>query len=408
MDQPTDSAPMAAAKTADSHAKLTRLQRLKRRVGFRLSPVNRRRLERFKAHKLGYRAFLIFSTLFVSTLFAEFIANDRPLIVSYKGEILFPVLVDYPEEKFGGFLAVTDYRTPDIANEINANGWMLWPPIRYSYDTINKDYPGRIGENGICLGYPAPPPWASSAKLCDAPANQVARYKELGNTNWLGLDNQGRDVVARVIYGFRVSVLFGLLLTIVSSALGIIAGAVQGYFGGRVDLIFQRILEIWNSIPELFVLLILSSLFVPSFWTLLGILLVFNWTSLVGLVRAEFLRGRNLEYVRAARALGLSDWQIMFKHLLPNAMVATLTFLPFKLSGGIAALTALDFLGLGMPPGSPSLGELLLQGKKHLEAPWLGISGFVAVSIILSLAIFMGEAVRDALDPRKTFRRGKT
>jgi microcin C transport system permease protein len=329
-------------------------------------------------------------------------------MISYKGEILFPVLVDYPEEKFGGFLAVTDYRTPDIANEINANGWMLWPPIRYSYDTINKDYPGRIGENGICLGYPAPPPWASSLKLCDAPADQVARFKELGNTNWLGLDSQGRDVVARVIYGFRISVLFGLILTIVSSALGVLAGAVQGYFGGKTDLIFQRLLEIWNSIPELFVLLILSSLFVPGFWTLLGILLIFSWTSLVGLVRAEFLRGRNLEYVRAARALGLSDWQIIFKHLLPNAMVATLTFVPFKLSGGIAALTALDFLGLGMPPGSPSLGELLLEGKKHLEAPWLGISGFISISIILSLAIFMGEAVRDALDPRKTFRQMKS
>ena len=374
------------------------------RERFKLSPVNRRRLARFKAHKLGYRSFIIFTSLFVFSLFAEFFANDRPLIVSYKGEILFPVLVDYPEEKFGGFLAIADYRVPDIANEINANGWMLWPPIRYSYDTINKDYPGRIGNNGICLGYPSPPPWSSSAKLCDAPADQLARYQALGNTNWLGLDNQGRDVLARVIYGFRISVLFGLILTIVSSAIGVFAGAVQGYFGGKTDLIFQRILEIWTSIPELFVLLILSSLFVPGFWTLLGILLLFSWTSLVAVVRAEFLRGRNLEYVRAARALGLSDWQIMFKHLLPNAMVATLTFLPFKLSGGIAALTALDFLGLGMPPGSPSLGELLLQGKQHLEAPWLGISGFVAVSIILSLAIFMGEAVRDALDPRKSFR----
>jgi len=399
MDQKTDE---TVETGVAEPKKLTRFQRFKRR--FRLSPVNRRRIERFKAHKLGYRSFVVFAVLFFVSLFAEFIANDRPLLVSYKGEILFPVLVDYPEEKFGGFLAVTDYRTPEIANEIKAHGWMLWPPIRYSYDTINKDYPGRIGDNGICLGYPAPPPWASSMKLCDAPADQLARFNELGNTNWLGLDSQGRDVVARVIYGFRVSVLFGLLLTIVSSALGIVAGAVQGYFGGKVDLIFQRLLEIWNSIPELFVLLILSSLFVPGFWTLLGILMIFSWTSLVGLVRAEFLRGRNLEYVRAARALGLSDWQIIFKHLLPNATVATLTFLPFKLSGGIAALTALDFLGLGMPPGSPSLGELLLEGKKHLEAPWLGISGFVAVSIILSLAIFMGEAVRDALDPRKTFR----
>jgi len=407
MDQRTDS-PKELASAAPKPAQPRWFSGLRRRLRLRLSPVNRRRLDRFKKHKLGYRSFLIFSGLFLITLFAEFIANDRPLIVSYKGEILFPVLVDYPEEKFGGFLAVTDYRTPDIADEINANGWMIWPLIRYSYSTINKDYPGRIGENGICLGYPAPPPWASSLKLCDAPEDQIKRYKALGNTNWLGLDNQGRDVLARVIYGFRVSVLFGLILTIVSSALGIFAGAVQGYFGGKVDLIFQRLLEIWNSIPELFVLLILSSLFVPGFWTLLGILLLFSWTALVGLVRAEFLRGRNLEYVRAARALGLSDWQIMFKHLLPNAMVATLTFLPFRLSGGIAALTALDFLGLGMPPGSPSLGELLLQGKKHLEAPWLGISGFVAVSIILSLAIFMGEAVRDALDPRKTFRQGKS
>jgi microcin C transport system permease protein len=378
------------------------------RLGVRLSPVNQRRLERFKSHKLGYRSFLIFSGLFLVTLFAEFIANDRPLIASYQGEILFPVVVDYPEEKFGGFLAVTDYKTPEIQDEINANGWMLWPPIRYSYNTINKDYPGRISDTGICLGYPAPPPWASSMKLCEAPPEQVSRYKAFGNTNWLGLDNQGRDVLARVIYGFRISVLFGLLLTLVASAIGVLAGAVQGYFGGKIDLFFQRVLEIWNSIPELFVLLIISSMFIPGFWTLLGILLLFSWTSLVGVVRAEFLRGRNLEYVRAARALGLSDWQIMFKHLLPNAMVATLTFLPFKLSGGIAALTALDFLGLGMPPGSPSLGELLLQGKKHLEAPWLGISGFVAVSIILSLAIFMGEAVRDALDPRKSFNQGKS
>ena len=376
-------------------------QWLGRRFGWRLSPVNRRRLERFKAHKLGYRAFLIFSALFLVTLFAEFIANDRPLIASYKGEILFPVLVDYPEEKFGGFLAVTDYRTPDIQNEINANGWMVWPLIRYSYDTINKDYPGRNGSNGICLGYPAPPPWASKMTLCDAPPEQLARYHELGSMNWLGLDNQGRDVLARVIYGFRVSVLFGLILTIVSSIIGVLAGAVQGYFGGKVDLFFQRILEIWNSIPELFVLLIISSMFIPGFWTLLGILLLFSWTSLVGVVRAEFLRGRNLEYVRAARALGLSDWQIMFKHLLPNAMVATMTFLPFKLSGSIAALTSLDFLGLGLPSGSPSLGEMLTQATGNLQAPWLGLAAFLSIATLLSLLIFIGEAVRDALDPRK-------
>lgn len=405
MDQKTD------IKSVSIPAKprpIGMFERLAARFGWRLSLINKRRLERFKAHKLGYRSFQLFSTLFLLTLFAEFIANDRPLIASYKGEILFPVLVDYPEEKFGGFLAVTDYKTPDIQNEIQANGWMLWPPIRYSYDTTNKDYPGRIGSNNVCLGYPAPPPWASRMKYCDAPAEQVARYEAFGNTNWLGLDNQGRDVVARIIYGFRLSTVFGLLLTIVSSIIGVAAGAVQGYFGGKVDLIFQRFLEIWNSIPKLFILLILSSIFVPSFWTLLVILMFFSWTSLVGLVRAEFLRGRNLEYVRAARALGLTDAQIMFKHLLPNAMIATLTFLPFELSGGIGSLTALDFLGLGMPPGSPSLGELLLQGKKHLEAPWLGISGFISVSLILSLTVFIGEAVRDALDPRKTFKQGKS
>ena len=407
MDKKTD------APVIETKPKISWLERLVNRFGWRITPVNRRRLERFKAHKLGYRSFQIFMVLFLVTLFAEFIANDRPLVAMYKGELLFPVLVDYPEEKFGGFLAVTDYRTPEIANEISANGWMIWPLIRYSYDTINKDYPGRMGSNKVCLGYPAPPPWArvlpwaAGLPLCEAPPDQIARYQTLGNTNWLGLDNQGRDVVARIIYGFRISVLFGLLLTIISSIIGVLAGAVQGYFGGWTDLIFQRVLEIWNSIPELFVLLIISSLFVPGFWTLLGILLLFSWTSLVGLVRAEFLRGRNLEYVRAARALGLTDWQIMFKHLLPNAMVATLTFLPFKLSSGIGLLTALDFLGLGMPPGSPSLGELLLQGKQHLEAPWLGISGFFAVSIILSLAVFIGEAVRDALDPRKTFRQSK-
>ena len=407
MDKKTD------APVIDAKPKTFWLERLVNRFGWRITPVNRRRLERFKAHKLGYRSFQIFMALFLVTLFAEFIANDRPLVAMYKGELLFPVLVDYPEEKFGGFLAVTDYRTPEIANEISENGWMIWPLIRYSYDTINKDYPGRMGSNKVCLGYPAPPPWArvlpwaAGLPLCEAPPDQIARYQTLGNTNWFGLDNQGRDVVARIIYGFRISVLFGLLLTIVSSIIGVLAGAVQGYFGGWTDLIFQRVLEIWNSIPELFVLLIISSLFVPGFWTLLGILLLFSWTSLVGLVRAEFLRGRNLEYVRAARALGLTDWQIMFKHLLPNAMVATLTFLPFKLSSGIGLLTALDFLGLGMPPGSPSLGELLLQGKQHLEAPWLGISGFISVSIILSLAVFIGEAVRDALDPRKTFRQAK-
>lgn len=371
---------------------------------FTLSPINRRRWNNFKANRRGYWSLIIFLILFVLSLFAEFIANDRPIMVRYKGETLFPVLVDYPESKFGGFLAVTDYKDPHNIQEIESNGWMLWPPIRYSYNTINKDYPRRKGDGGLCLGFPAPPPWASDAELCETTPEQLARYQTWGNTNWLGLDDQGRDVVARIIYGFRISVLFGLILTALASVIGIAAGAVQGYFGGRVDLFFQRFLEIWSSIPYLYVLLIISSVLIPGFWTLLFVLLLFQWTGLVGVVRAEFLRARNFEYITAAKALGLTDAKIMWKHVLPNAMVATLTFLPFQLSGSISSLTALDFLGLGLPPGSPSLGELLLQGKKHLEAPWLGLSGFFTLAIMLSLLIFIGEAVRDALDPRKTFR----
>jgi microcin C transport system permease protein len=314
-------------------------------------------------------------------------------------------MVDYPEQKFGGFLAVTDYKDPVILDEISKNGWMLWPPVRYSYSSINKDFPRVQGTvDGQCLGFPAPPPWASSKKLCDAPPDQIARFTAIGNRNWLGTDDQGRDVLARMIYGFRISVLFALILTILSSILGIFAGAVQGYFGGKVDLVFQRFLEIWSSIPELYVLIIISSVLIPGFWTLLFVLLCFSWVGLVGVVRAEFLRGRNLEYITAARALGLSNAKIMFKHLLPNAMVATLTFLPFKLSGSVTALTALDFLGLGLPPGSPSLGELLAQGKSNLQAPWLGIAAFASIAALLSLLIFIGEAVRDALDPRKTFK----
>ena len=379
--------------------------KVRARLAIKLTPINQRRWENFKSNKRGYYSLIVFLTLFGLSLLAPVIANDRPLLVSYKGELLFPMMVNYPESKFGGFLAVTDYKIPENLEEIEKNGWMLWPLIRYSYNTINKDYPLRKAPDGTtCLGYPAPPPWASSAALCDAPADQIARYKAWGNTNWLGLDDQGRDIVARIIYGFRISVLFGLILTTIASTIGIITGALQGYFGGRVDLVVQRFIEIWTSIPTLFVLLIISSLLVPGFWTLLAILLLFEWTGLVGVVRAEFLRGRNLEYVRAARALGLADAQIMFKHLLPNAMVATVTYLPFQFSSAIGSLTALDFLGLGLPPGSPSLGELLLQGKKHLEAPWLGISGFLSIAITLSLLIFIGEAFRDALDPRKTFR----
>ena len=383
---------------------------------FQVSPLNRRRWENFKANRRGYWSLVIFCALFFISLIAELLANDRPLIARYKGETLFPVLFHYNEEKFGGFLAVTDYRDPAILNEIEANGWMLWPPIRSSYDAINKDYPTRVNSDGVCeverngrkepagLGYPAPPPWTTSVPLCTPPPEQLARFNALGNTNWLGLDTNGRDVLARVIYGFRLSVLFGLLLTILSSVVGIAAGAVQGYFGGRTDLIFQRFLEIWSAMPELYILIIVSAVIERGFWTLLIILLLFSWTSLVGVVRAEFLRARNFEYVRAAKALGLSDAKIMYKHLLPNAAVATLTFLPFKMSASVAALTALDFLGLGLPAGSASLGELLLQGKNAIEAPWLGLTAFFTVAIMLSLLIFIGEAVRDAFDPRMTYR----
>ena len=368
------------------------------------SPIWQRRWQVFKSNKRGYFSLKLFLGIFVLSMCAELIANDKPILARYKGELLSPFLFDYPESKFGGFLAVTDYKDPEIKSEIEANGWMLWPPIRYSFGSINKDYPRIKGSEDRCLGFPSPPHWATRAAYCDAPEDQRARFHAVGNRNWLGTDDQGRDVVARVIYGLRLSLLFGIILTIVSAVIGVTAGAVQGYFGGWVDLAFQRFLEIWASIPYLYVLIIISSVLVPGFWTLLGVLLLFQWTSLVGVVRAEFLRGRNFEYVRAAKALGLSDWKIMFKHLLPNAMVATLTFLPFKLSASITALTALDFLGLGLPPGSPSLGELLAQGKNNLQAVWLGMTAFVSLAVILSLLIFIGEAVRDAFDPRKTFR----
>ncbi|MEZ5923549.1 MAG: ABC transporter permease [Hyphomicrobiaceae bacterium] len=349
--------------------------RLSRLLERHLSPLNRRRLASFVANRRGFVSFWLFLVLFLVSLLADVIANDKPLLVSYQGGLYMPVFKSYPETAFGGeFETEADYRDPFLKDLIaEAGGWMLWPLIPYSYDTINLDLP-----------VPAPAPPSAD--------------------NWLGTDDQGRDVVARVIYGFRISVLFGLILTVVSSIVGVIIGALQGYFGGWVDLVGQRIIEIWGSIPSLYVLLIVASVLVPGFWTLLAILLVFSWTALVGLVRAEFLRGRNFEYVRAARALGLSDRQIMFKHLLPNAMVSTLTFLPFILSGSITALTSLDFLGLGMPPGSPSLGELLAQGKANLQAPWLGITAFVTLSVLLSLVVFIGEAVRDALDPRKTFQ----
>ncbi len=370
-----------------------------RRPGRRpwLSPINRRRWQNFCANRRGYWSLWLFLILFVLSLFAEFLANDKPILAYYKGEVLFPVLVDYPEEKFGGFLAVTDYRDPIISEEIEANGWMVWPPIRYSYRTVNNEIPEAA---------PAKPSWMYTKE------ERCGRYMQgvddpactPGNWNWLGTDDQARDVLSRVIYGFRISVLFGLILTGASALIGVSAGAIQGYFGGWTDLLFQRFIEIWSSIPVLYLILIIAAVLPPGFFILLGIMLLFSWVAFVGVVRAEFLRARNFEYVSAARALGVSNRTIIFRHLLPNAMVATLTFLPFILNGSITTLTSLDFLGFGLPPGSPSLGELLRQGQRNLNAPWLGIAGFLSLSIMLSLLIFIGEAVRDAFDPRKTFK----
>ncbi|TCA25149.1 ABC transporter permease [Rhizobium leguminosarum bv. viciae] len=362
-----------------------------------LSPTNIRRWQNFRANGRGYWALWLFMVLFILSLFAEFIANDRPIIASYKGEILFPVLIDYPEEKFGGFLAETDYRSSVITDEINANGWMIWPPIRYSYRSVNSNIPHSA---------PTAPFWLMTKEERCAGYPQGVNDPDCtpGNLNWLGTDDQARDVLARVIYGFRISVLFGLVLTICSAVIGVTAGAVQGYFGGWTDLLLQRFIEIWSSMPVLYILLIIAALLPPGFFVLLGIMLLFSWVGFVGIVRAEFLRARNFEYVRAARALGVNNRTIMWRHLLPNAMVATLTFLPFILSGSITTLTSLDFLGFGMPPGSPSLGEMIAQGKTNLQAPWLGLTAFFAMSIMLSLLIFIGEAVRDAFDPRKTFQ----
>lgn len=336
-----------------------------------LSPIARRRLRQFRSNRRGWYALWLFLLLFALTLPAEFVANDRPLVVSYAGSLHYPVFRDYPETAFGGdFETAADYRDPFVADLINESGWMLWPPVRYSYDTINYDLP-----------VPAPAPPSSE--------------------NLLGTDDQGRDVLARIIYGFRISVLFGLTLTLFSSIIGVAAGAVQGYFGGWVDLIGQRLMEVWSGLPMLYLLIILASIVEPTFWWLLGLMLLFSWMSLVGVVRAEVLRARNFDYVKAATALGVGRWTVLYRHVLPNAMVATLTFLPFILNGSITTLTSLDFLGFGLPPGSPSLGELLAQGKQNLQAPWLGISGFVVLAVMLSLLIFIGEAVRDAFDPRR-------
>ena len=343
-----------------------------RKPQLNLSPINQRRWESFKANRRGLWSLRIFLVMFLVTLCAEFIANDKPLILRYDESLYAPVFFSYPETAFGGdFETEADYRDPYVKKLIEDKGWILWPPIKYSYNTINLD---------LTVSAPAPP----------------------NGENWLGTDDQGRDVLARLIYGFRISVLFGLSLTIFSSLIGIAAGAVQGYFGGWTDLLFQRFIEIWTSVPSLYLLIIIASVIEPGFWILLGILLLFSWVSLVGVVRAEFLRARNFEYVLAARALGVGTFTLMCRHLLPNAMVATLTFLPFLLNASITTLTSLDFLGFGLPPGSPSLGELLAQGKANLQAPWLGLTGFFTIAFMLSLLIFIGEAVRDAFDPRNT------
>jgi microcin C transport system permease protein len=336
-----------------------------------LSPLMRRRLASFRGSRRGYWSFWIFIALFGLSLGAELLANDRPLLVRYDGRLSVPVVRGYPETAFGGQLPTEAvYRDPDVRRLIEARGWMVWAPVPFRYDTIDWELPGRA---------PGRPSWR----------------------HWLGTDDQGRDLLARLIYGFRISVLFGLVLTLASSVVGVAAGAVQGYFGGWVDLTLQRFMEVWSGLPVLYLLIILASIVQPSFWWLLGLMLLFSWMSLVGVVRAEFLRARNLDYVRAARALGVRNTVIMGRHLLPNAMVATLTFLPFILNGAITTLTSLDFLGFGLPPGAPSLGEILAQGKANLQAPWLGLTGFVVLAVMLSLLVFVGEAVRDAFDPRK-------
>jgi len=343
------------------------LKKIKR---LQLNPINQRRWRSFKTNRRGFWCLWIFLALFFISLFAEFIANDKPVLVYHNSSLYFPIFNYYPETTFGGeFETEAEYRDPFVKELIDAKGFALWPLIPFADDTINYN-----------LTVPAPAPPSAD--------------------NWLGTDDQGRDIVARLIYGFRISVLFGLCLTLVSSFIGVSAGALQGYYGGWIDLLGQRFMEIWSGLPVLYLLIILASIVQTNFWWLLGIMLLFSWMMLVDLVRAEFLRGRNLEYVRAARALGLKDLTIMFRHILPNAMVSTITFMPFILSGSVTTLTALDFLGFGLPAGSPSLGELLRQGKANLHATWIGISAFVVLSVMLTLLVFIGEAARDALDPR--------
>lgn len=336
-----------------------------------MTPLTHQRIASFKANKRGYYASIVLAVLFVISLLAECLMNDRPLLVYYEGDFYVPFIKTYDEITFGGdFETEADYRDSHVIHLIEKKGWILWPPIRFHHDTIHDDLPS-----------PAPSPPTKD--------------------NWLGTDDQGRDVMARLVYGFRLSLLFGFILTFFSACIGVIMGGLQGYFGGRFDLICQRILEIWSGMPLLYLLIIMGSLVMPTFWWILGLMLMFSWISLVGIVRAEFLRARNFEYVRAARAMGVPTFTLIKRHILPNAMVATLTYLPFMLNGSIGTLTSLDFLGFGLPPGSPSLGELLAQGKNNLHAPWLGLSSFLTIALTLSLLIFMGEAIRDAFDPRK-------
>ena len=338
-----------------------------------LSPLNKRRLDNFKSNKRGWYSFWIFTFLFLISIFADFIANEKPLLIKYESQIYLPIFNEYPETTFGGdFETEADYRDPYVRNLIIKNGWMIWPIIPYSYDTIIRD---------LTVPVPAPP----------------------SKNNWLGTDDQARDVLARLIYGYRISILFGFTLTFFSMIIGVSAGAIQGYFGGKTDLFFQRFMEVWSAIPTLYVLIILASIVQPNFWWLLAILLLFSWMGYVGVVRAEFLRARNFDYIRAARALGVSNYTIMFRHMLPNATVATITFLPFSLSASVTTLSGLDFLGFGLPPGSASLGEMVNQGRNNLHAPWLGLTSFFTLGLMLGLLVFVGEAIRDALDPRKTF-----
>ena len=338
------------------------------------SSIAQRRLNQFKKNKRATWSLAIFLVMFFLSLGAELVANDKPLIVHFNGGFYFPVVKNYPETTFGGeFETEADYRDPVVAKLINEKGWMFWPPVHYSYRTINYN---------LTVPAPAPP----------------------STENWLGTDDQGRDVTARLLYGFRISVVFGLILTAIGSAIGVTVGAVAGYRGGLFDLLSQRFMEIWSSMPRLFMLIILSSVITPGFFSLLGLMLLFSWMSLVDVVRAEFLKARNLDYIRAAKALGLSDPVIIFRHALPNAMVATVSKLPFIIAGSVTVLTSLDFLGFGMPPGSPSLGDIVLQGKNNLQAPWLGITAFFSLATMLCLFTFIGEGVRDAFDPRKIFK----